>query len=178
MIRNLARLLALLVAGFPLLVSATVPTGLLGLVAGALLAGGITSLRMPLVGAGAVVALIEYVVALLISGTPLDIVGALAFGAALSALVQVTGFAVCFRGAAVNPQVIRDQARTWIGGVAAAAGLGLLVVLAADGLALGLPAPLQPAVSALGVLLAFVGVVGAALGPKDRGPSRWMREER
>ncbi len=47
-----------------------------------------------------------------------------------------------------------------------------------DGLALGLPAPLHPTVSALGALLAFGEVVGAMLGPEDWGPSGSIRAER
>ena len=178
MIRVLSGLLALFVIGFPLLLSVSSVTGFLALVAAVLCAGGIIKLWPPLLTAGSLVALVEYAVALLLSGGPPDVAGALAFGGALSVLVQATSFAARFQGAALHPQVLWDRVRTWLGAVATAAALSILVVVAAGSITFVLPAPFGPALAGVGVLLAFLGVVGSTLQRPDSPPHERMRGER
>lgn len=161
MIRVTAGLLALFVVGFPLLRAPGSVTELLGLIAATLCAGGILSLSIPLLAAGAALAVVEYAFASLAAGGPPDVLGALAFGAALSLLVQTVGFAARFRGASVGPRVIRAQVRTWAGTGAAGIGIGLALAGGAGAVWLRLPSAAFPVVAALGLVVAFVGVVGA-----------------
>jgi hypothetical protein len=160
-IRLVAGLLALFVVGFPLLVAPGSVTELVGLVAATLCAGGIISLSVPLLAAGATLAMAEYAFASLVAGGPPDVLGALAFGAALSLLLQTVGFAARFHGASVDPRVIRAQARIWVGTGVAGVAAGLALAGGAGPVWLRLPSAAYPAVVALGLVVAFVGVVCA-----------------
>ena len=161
MIRGVAGLLALFVVGFPLFVAPGSGTELLGLAAATLCAGGIISLSIPLLAAGATLAVVEYAFASLVAGGPPDVLGALAFGAALALLLQTVGFAARFRGASVDPQVIRTQVRLWVGTGVAGVGVGLALAGGAGTVWLRLPSAAFPVVAALGLVFAFAGVVGA-----------------
>jgi hypothetical protein len=92
-----------------------------------------------------------------------DLTGALALGVALSLLFQLAAFDARFRGAFVERRVVREHLRAWTGAAAAAVVLGLALAIAADGSLGGLPAPVYPVAAAAGVVLAFAGVVRAAL---------------
>ena len=178
MIRVVAGLLVLLVVGFPLLVAPASATGLLGLVAVTLCAGGIISLSTSLLAAGAGLAIVEYAFALLVAGGPPDFLGALAFGVVLSLLLQTVGFAARFRGASVDPRVVREQARAWVATATAAAAVGTVLAMGAGAVGIGLPPAAYPAAAAFGALMAVLGVVGrmvrsteplqAARGQKER----------
>ncbi len=161
MIRVTAGLLALFVVGFPLLRVPGSGTELLGLVAATLCAGGIIGLSIPLLAAGATLAMVEYAFASVVSGGPPDVLGALVFGAALSLLLQTVAFAARFRGASVDPRVIRTHVRTWAGTGVAGVGVGLALAGGAGTVWLRLPSAAFPVVAALGLVVAFVGVVGA-----------------
>jgi len=163
MMRALAGLLALVVVGFPLLIAPSELTGALGVIAGALCAGGIGALSIPLLAAGAALSLVGYALALWPSGGSLDPLGAVAFGVVLSLLFQAVGFAAHFRGAAMDPHVLPGQVRYWVSSGVGAAMVGILLSIATGGIALRLPLPVYPAAVALGALAAFVGVVMALM---------------
>jgi hypothetical protein len=176
-IRAAAGFLALFVVGFPLLRAPGSVTELLGLIAATLCAGGILGLSIPLLAAGATLAVVEYAFASLVAGGPPDVLGALAFGAALSLLLQTVGFAARFHGVSVAPQVLRGQVRVWVGTGAAGVMGGLALAGGAGFVWLRLPAAAYPVVVALGLLVAFAGVVLALLRRTEPPPSAAAAEE-
>jgi hypothetical protein len=155
----LAGLLALVLAGLPLLIAPSALTGALGVITGALCAGGIGALSIPLLAAGAALSVVGYALALWSSAGSPDSLRAVAFGVVLSLLFQVVGFAARFRGAAVDSHVLPGQVRYWVGSGVAAAVVGILLSISAGGIALRLPLPAYPAAVALGALAAFLGAV-------------------
>jgi hypothetical protein len=164
MMRPLAGLLALTVAGLPLLTWPSALTAGLAALAAALCAGGILVRIPPFVTAGAVVGLLEYAVALWARARSPDILTALAFGVALALLLQVVDFAARVRGAAVESRVLWALARYWVAAATAAAGVGVGLVALAGHLRLGLPSAALPVMSAIGALAALVGVLGGLQG--------------
>lgn len=169
--RALAGLLALVLVGFPLLIAPSELTGALGVIAGALCAGGVAALSVPLLEAGAALSLVGYALALWASAGSPGPLGAVVLGVVLSLLFQVVGFAAHFRGAAVDSHVVPGQVRYWVGSGVGAAVVGILLSISAGGIALRLPLPAYPAAVALGALAAFLGVVRALM----RDPARMDR---
>jgi hypothetical protein len=169
MIRYLGGLLVVVLVGIPLLRAPSELVGALGAIAGMLCAGGLITLSIPLLTAGASVALAEYALALVwIASAPLDFVGAIGLGVALWLLFEVTAFAQRVRGVAVAPEVFREQARSWIATGVAIALLSGVVTIATSVVGLRLPASVYPAAVALGALGVFVGVVRALLRASSR----------
>lgn len=162
MIRTLGGLLALFAVGYPLGLMPTSATALLSLLAGTLCAVGIVGIIPSLVALGAGIAMLEYTLALFAYGS-LDLAGALAFGVALSLLVQTVNFEARFRGALVERQVVREHLRSWMGTGAAAVILGVVLAVVGDGGMIGLPPSAVPVAAALGAVLAFAGVAGAVI---------------
>ena len=178
MIRATAGLLALFAIGYPLGMMPGVAMALLSVLAGTLFAAGIIGRFPSLVTLGAGVAMLGYALALLPASGSLDLVGALAFGVALSLLVQTVDFEARFRGAFVERQTVRVHVRKWIENGAAAVVLGLLLAVIGGGGIIGLPPQAHPVMAALGALLAFLGVVGCALqGADSAGSERIDGEE-
>jgi hypothetical protein len=172
MIRALAGILALVLVGFPLLIAPSELTGSVGMIAGALCAGGIGALSLPLLAAGAGVSLVGYTLALWPSGEPPHPLGAVALGVVLSLLFQVVGFAARFRGTAVDPHVLPGQVRYWVASGIGAAAVEILLSIAAGGIAPRLALPAYPAAVPLGALAAFLGAVRALTHAPDRlGPA-------
>jgi hypothetical protein len=159
MIRALAGLLVVVLVGIPLLAAPSTLVGAFGLAAGALCAGGIFRLSIPLLTAGASLSLIEYALALWMSAGSPDFVGAVGVGVTVALLFQIVGFAARFQGVVVDARVLWAQARSWVGTGAASAAVAILLAVGAGSIALRLPFPAYPAVAALGVLAAFLGVV-------------------
>jgi hypothetical protein len=175
MIRATAGLLALFAVGYPLGLMPTAATGLLSLLAGTFCAAGIIGSFPSLVALGAGVAMLEYALALLPASGSLDLVGALAFGVALSLLVQMVNFEARFRGAVVESQVVREHVRSWMETGAAAVILGVILAVVGDGLMIGLPPTAYPALAALGAVLVFGGLVGGMI--RGAGPPGFGRGE-
>ncbi|HSF05222.1 MAG TPA: hypothetical protein VLG10_05465 [Methylomirabilota bacterium] len=123
---------------------------------------GVVALSVPLVTAGASLALIAYALALLIVAPPFGPVAAIAFGATLVLLLVLVHFAGRVHGAAISLRVVASQIRQWLAivaiGIVVAVGLqaggaGLAVVL--QGAAL----PVVVAVAALGAVITVAGVL-------------------
>ena len=104
---------------------------------------GVLALSVPMVTAGASLALIAYALALVIARPPVDLVAAIAFGAALVLLLALVHFAARVRGAALGPEVIATQVRHWlmIVAVGVVAAIGLTAAAAALRCAPGRVAP-------------------------------------
>jgi hypothetical protein len=145
--------------------------------AGAALVVGVTGvvvLSVPVVAAGASLALIAYALALVIARPPVDVVAANAFGATLVLLLALVHFAARVRGAAIGRAVLATQIRQWLTIVAAGvvAAIGLAAAAAALGGALqGASLPVVVVTAALGALVTVGGAFalltawGAPIGP-------------
>ncbi len=167
MIRALAGLLVVVLVGIPLLAAPSTLVGAFGLAAGALCAGGIFRLSIPLLTAGASLSLIEYALALWMSAGSPDFVGAVGVGVTVALLFQIVGFAARFQGVVVDARVLWAQARSWVGTGAASAAVAILLAVGAGSIALRLPIPAYPAAAGLGALAAFLGAVRALLRRSD-----------
>lgn len=172
MIRVLAGVLTLVLVGIPLLTAPSAAVGGLGAAAGLLCGGAVIRLSIPLLAAGAAVGLIEYALALLISGGPPDFISAIVLGVALSLLFQLIEFAGRFREVEMDIEVLRSQVRFWVGAAGGTAAGGIILVLGANGIVLRLPLPAYPAVAALAALGAFVAFVQAVIGAVPGGGER------
>jgi hypothetical protein len=131
---------------------------------------GAVGCSVSLVTASAVLALIEYAVALVIRPAPVDVVTAIGFGAALFLLLEIVHFAGRARGAHVGREVLAAQMRSWV--TIAAAGAIVATGLAAGGAALriALPSAALPAVVIAGALGALVTGAGVILLVTERKP--------
>ncbi|HEU4371715.1 MAG TPA: hypothetical protein VFV05_26125 [Methylomirabilota bacterium] len=154
-------LVAALVA-FPLAVLPSPPVTWVAGAALALAGAGVLGRLVPLVTAGASLALIAHALALVIARPAVDAVAAAAFGATLVLLLALVHFAARVRGAEVGPSVVAAQVRRWLAVVAA--GVVAAGVLAAGGAVLG-PAlggatlPVVVVAAGLGALIAAAGLV-------------------
>jgi hypothetical protein len=158
-IRWLAALQVLVLVGLPVLVLPGRLIGGLGVVAAALCVGGVLGRSVPFVTAGAVLALVQYALALWLSAAPVSLLMSAAIGIALFLLLDIVDFLGRIHGVAVDPAVTRGQIRYWIGigGVGVAAIVA--VVLGATAVPLALPAVGAPALAMAGAVGTFVGVV-------------------
>ena len=163
MIYALAGVLTLVFVGMPLLTAPSPAILVLGAIAGLVCGGAIVLLSIPLLAIGASIGLVEYALALLIAGGPPDFGGASVLAVALALLVHVVGFGSRFRGVTVEPRALRDQVRVWIGTAAASVVVQIVLAFGAGSFRFRLPTPAYPALAALGVLAAFLGVVQAVL---------------
>lgn len=160
--RILAAILAAVLVTLPLLVHASEVVGEVIAIAAVLCAAGILALSVPVVTAGAALALIGYAIALRLAAGPPEVPTALAFGVAAVLLLEVVDFSRRVRGAMVTPSVFIAQARYWLGLASAGAAVG--IVLAAGAMAMAWLAPVSghpvgPAVGTLGALAATVGAL-------------------
>jgi len=177
MMRLVAAVLVLVVAGFPLAVYAAAPVTWLSLGALAVAATGVALLSVPLVTAGATLALVAEAAALLIARTPVDPVGAIVLGVALTLLLSVVHFAARVDGAWLGPSLVAVQVRQWLivsglGVIAAAALAAVAGALAGAFRGVGLPAVI--AAAALGAALTLAGVV-ALLTRRHATPGKSAR---
>jgi hypothetical protein len=147
--------LPLAVEPSPFVAWLAVPAVLLGLAAA-------VARSVPLATASAVVALIEYALALVIARGPVDVVTAAGFGIALFLLLQLVHFVSRAHGAAVSRSVLVSQLRAWLG--IAVIGAVAAIVLTTTGAALrlvlsGAALPAVVIAGALGALAASAGVI-------------------
>lgn len=162
MMRLAAAVLIAAVVAFPLAVLPSPPVTWLAVSALVVGGAGVVALSVPLVTAGASLAMIAYTLALVIARPPFDPVAAIAFGATLVLLLALAHFAGRVHGAAIGPSVIAAQIRHWL--VIVAAGVMAAVMLTAAAAAFGLTLlgaalPVVVVVAALGVLMTVAGVV-------------------
>jgi hypothetical protein len=172
MLRLAAAVLLVVLVAFPVAVLPAAPVTWLAVVALAVAGAGIAMLSVPVVTAGAVLALITYALALVIAQPPVDPVAAIGVGADALVLLALVQFAGHAQGALLGPAVLAGRLRQWL----AAAGLGvavtgaLVTVATVLGLVLrGATLPVVVAAAALGALLAMAGLVALmTAGPPHR----------
>jgi hypothetical protein len=162
MMRLAAVALLVVVAGLPVSVLPAPPVTWLA--AGALVVGaaGVVARVVPLVTAGASLALVAYALALVIERPPVSAVAASTLGATLVLLLALVQFEDHVRGAALGPRVVAGQARRWlaVAAVGAAAAAALTAVAAPLRVALaGVALPVVVIVAALGALMTVAGVI-------------------
>jgi hypothetical protein len=107
----------------------------------------------------------DYALALWVTGSTGQLVGAVGFGLALLLLLHALELARSARGAAVDVGVVRSQLSGWATFGVAALGVAVLVGGIARGLAGTVPlaaAPLIAALGALGVVLALAAALTRA----------------
>lgn len=171
MMRLAAAVLVVALAALPLSVLVAPPITWLALAALVVAGGGVIALSVPIVTAGACLALIAYTLALTIARPELDPIAAVAFGATLVLLLVLVHFARHVHGAAVAMSVVISQIRQWLAIVAA--GIAAALVLTAGGAALAgalrdAPLPAVVVAAALGALLAAAGVI-VLVTTRERG---------
>lgn len=163
MSRYLAGVLVLALTGIPLLNAPSGVIAVLGVSAAALCAAGILRPSIPLLAAGASLSLGVYALALWLSAGPPDVGGAVGFGVILATLFQVVEFAARFRGATVDPRVIRGQVRYWTGTGLLGAGAAILMAIGAGGVPVRLPPAAYPVAGTLGALAVFLAAMRLVL---------------
>jgi hypothetical protein len=160
MMRLAAAILVAVLAAFSLSVLPGRPVTWLAGAALAVGGTGVVVLSVPVVAAGASLALIAYALALVIARPPVDVVAGSAFGATLVLLLGLVHFAARVRGAAVGRAVLATQIRQWLAIVAVGvlAAVGLTGAAAALGGALqGASLPVVVVTAALGALVTVAG---------------------
>jgi RND superfamily putative drug exporter len=154
--------LLLALAAFPLGVLPAPPVTWL-VVAALLVAGvGVAALSVPLVTAGASVALVAHALALAIVRPPPDLVAGVGLGATLLVLISLVHFAGRVRGAELARPVVAAQLRQWVTVLALGALAAVALTLGGSVLGAVLAATTLPVVvgaAALGALLAVAGAV-------------------
>lgn len=169
--RLVAILIAAALGGLPLTVLPSPVLGWLavpGFVAGT---AGVIARSVPLVTVSASLAMIEYALALVVAGAPVDVVTATGFGAALFVLLELAHLAGRMHGAAVGRAVIVLHLRHWMVIVALGAVTSVVLAIGATALRLavaGTSLPLAVIASAVGALLAVAGVL-ARVTVEERG---------
>jgi hypothetical protein len=123
---------------------------------------GVIVPAVPLVSAGASLALVAYALALVIARPAMDPIGASGLGTALVLLLALVHFSGRVRGASIGPSVIASQLRRWL--AVAAVGASTALVLTGGGVALrgflaGRPLPVVVVAAALGAVIAAGGVI-------------------
>jgi hypothetical protein len=160
MMRLAAAVLVAVLVAFSLAVLPTRPVTWIAVPALVVGGVGVIVLSVPVVAAGASLALIAYALALVIARPPVDSIAASAFGATLVLLLALVHFAARVRGAAIGPAVIATQIRHWLAIVAVGvlAAIGLTAAAAALGGALhGASLPVVVVTAALGALVTVAG---------------------
>jgi hypothetical protein len=170
--RLLAALVALVLFSLPLYAAPIPPIAALGGAGLVLCAAGLAALRRGLVTAAACAFLAEYAAALWITGAPVSIGAALAFGLALLFLLQIADLARRMRSASIGAGVARSLIARGAGVSLAALATAMLVSSLAGAAAASIhfaAAPFAAAAAALGAVLgAAIAVRSAARGGAAR----------
>lgn len=161
MMRLAAAILVAVLAASSLAVLPARPVTWLAVAAVVVGGAGVVALSVPVVAAGASLALIAYALALVIVRPPVDFVAASAFGATLVLLLALVHFAARVRGAALGPSVIATQIRHWIAIVTAGVVAAIGFTAAAAALAGALQGASLPVIVIIAALGALVTVAGA-----------------
>ena len=168
MMRLAAVVLVAVVAGIPLEILAAPPVTWLAGAALVIGSVGALALSMPLVTAGASLALIAYTLALTAARPVADPIASVVFGGTLVLLLALVHFAGRIDGALVGPGVIAGQLRRWLGIVAlgAVAAGGLAVGGAVLGpILVGASLPVVVVAAAMGAVLTVAGVIALVTAP-------------
>jgi hypothetical protein len=158
--RGLAIVLALMVVSYPLVIAHSTAVVAAGAAALAVCVLGILVATHVLVG-GMVLALVEYTLALWISGGPPRPAGAVCLGVVLLLLLESADFGGRARGTALGAGVVPAQIRSWVLFGSLAGMISLFASSAADAVSLAVRLPWAPAVAAAGAAIALVGVAVA-----------------
>ena len=150
--------LAVLVLGYPLLVTPARAVLVVGLVALALCVLGLVVRAAVLVTAGGVLALGQYALALWLAAGPPRLAGAVLFGVGLVLLVETADFSRRVRGATLGPGLVASQVRYWVGFAAIAGAAALVAAGLATAASLMVRLPWAPAFAAGGAAAALVAV--------------------
>jgi hypothetical protein len=165
--RRLAAVLALILAGYPLLVAASSAVLALGAGAVGLCWLGIVT-ATPVLAAGMVLALSEYALALWLAGGPPRLAGAVLVGVVLILLLETAEFGRRAHRAEVGPGVLLTQIRSWAV-LGALTGAGALVLSAAASVAsAAVRLPWAPAIAGAGAAIALVAIALAVRGTHQR----------
>jgi hypothetical protein len=165
--RRLAAVLALVLAGYPLLVATSSAVVALGAAAVGLCWLGILA-ATPVLAAGMVLALSEYALALWLAGGPPRLAGAVLVGVVLVLLLETADFGRRAHRAEVGPGVLLAQIRAWAVLGSLTGGGALIASAAASAASAAVRLPWAPAIAAAGAAVALVGVAFAV----RRAPSR------
>jgi hypothetical protein len=149
--------------GLPLWTAPSLLVMVVGAIAGLFCAAGALRLWLPAITFGASLALIDYALSLWLLGGGVDIVGATAFGLALVFLLDLTDFALRFRGAQLGASVKRTQIAFWLGRSVVAVAAVVLLTLCAAVFASAIPVVGRPIVAGLGVVIAFAAALRAGI---------------
>jgi len=155
--RRLATALALVVVSYPLLIAHSTAVVVAGAAALVVCVLGILVATHVLVG-GMVLALVEYTLALWISGGPPRPAGAVCLGVVLLLLLEAADFGRRAHGTALGPGVVPAQVRSWVLFGSIAGMISLLASAAANAASLAVRLPWAPAVAVAGAAVALVGV--------------------
>jgi hypothetical protein len=170
-LRLAAAALVVTAVAFPLAVLPSPPVTWLAVGAVLVAGAGVALLSVPLVTAGASLALIAYAIALVVVKPPADPLVAMALGGTLVVLLALVHLAGRVDGAALGRGVAVAQLRQWLAVIAA--GVLMTIALTAGGAVVasvlaGATLPVVVVAAALGALLAVAGVV--ALLASRRAP--------
>lgn len=147
--------------GYPLSIApfwlVAAPAGLAGL----LCVSGLMLASIRVAGAGATLALIGYAFALWAAPGGNDAIGAIAFGLALSIVVDATSHARRCRNAFVAPSIVPAQLRHWVSRAMISAAAGTMLILAGSALTAALPDLTRPFVAGAGAIAALAVAVTA-----------------
>ena len=143
----------------PLWTAPAWPVLFFGAIFGLLCTAGALVRWLPLVTAGSSLAVMDYALALWLSGGGVNVVGATAFGLALVLLLDMTEFAGRFRTARLAATLLRAQVAFWLGRAAVAIAAVVLLTLSAAMFAPAIPLIGRPIIAGFGAAIAF----GAAL---------------
>lgn len=159
---RLLALLVLILVGHPLAILPTKPVAIVAGMALALCALGVAIRFAPVVMAGVALALGEYTLALVASGSPPRLIGAVLTGVVAALVLEIADFERRFRGVAIAPGVIARQLRHWAGFAALAVVAAIVLVGAASAINAGVRWSWSPLVAAVGAVAAL-GAVAVAL---------------
>ena len=177
MIRALAGLLGAVLVAVPLLTAPVVPVALVAAVAGVVTATGVAFLRPSVCTAGAGLAIVEYAIALALSGESTDTLAAITLGVALLLFLMVVDFGAQFCGVALDQRALSGQIRHWVGWAVVAAPASAALASAGP-MTIALPAWADIVAAALGIVAAFVALVRLAIvvtARDDGAPGRRSR---
>ena len=168
MIRALSLIPIGVLVGIPVAMLPAPSLAAIGGTAGLLCAVGALGRLRPLVTVGASVALIQYTVALWVTGRPSSPAGAILLGVALAFALDVSEFLHRFRRAAVTSAALSRQIRHWILGISLGAATAAALAFASTLIRLGAPPAFYPLLAAAGALGTAAGILGAVSRPRGK----------
>jgi len=153
----------------PLWTAPSWPVLFFGAIFGLLCAAGALGRWLPLVTAGSSLAVMDYALALWLSGESVNVLGAAPFGLALVLLLDLTEFAGRFGTARLAATLLRAQIAFWLGRAAVAIAAVVVLTLSAAMFAPAIPLIGRPIIAGFGAAIAFGAAMrgGIARGSDD-----------